>query len=562
MSLQPQAVYIVPEETARVAHAIFPKPNPIMRMYDEFGVIFNDADFADLFPPQGQSALAPVRLALASILQFMEGLTDRQAADAVRTRIDWKYLLCLELTNPGFDHTVLSEFRTRLLDHNAQRRLFDTLLALAQDRGLLKAGGRQRSDSTHVLGATRTLNRLECVTETMRHTLNVLSTVAPQWLRGHTTSEWVERYGVRASEYRFPKSDAGRLLWAEQVGSDGMALLLALYSLYCADAAHSAPTPPASPSLWDLEAVQILRRVWIQNFVVIEGELQWRDNDNTPPAGKYIGSPYDIDVRYANKGSTTWTGYKVHLTETCDEEGPNLITNVETTTAAVADDAVTGAIHASLVEHKLAPDKHIADTGFVNSKLLAHSEQQYGINLIGPTRSDNRWQAKEGNGFAAQDFAIDWEQQQAICPQGQVSSSWTPGIDHRKNEVITIKFGRAKCGVCESAAKCTRTQPPRRAITIRPQAQYEALLSARQREGSEEYKHEYARRAGMEGTIAQGVRSCGLRRSHYMGLAKNHLRHLMTAAGMNLMRMIRWLMGEKKATTPVSAFALLYQRAA
>lgn len=140
MSLQPLAVYIVPEETDRVAHAIFPKPNPLMCMYDEFGVLFNDRDFADLFPHQGQPAEAPVRLALASILQFMEGLTDRQAADAVRTRIDWKYLLCLELTDPGFDHTVLSEFRTRLLDHHAERRLFDTLLAVAQDRDLLKAG--------------------------------------------------------------------------------------------------------------------------------------------------------------------------------------------------------------------------------------------------------------------------------------------------------------------------------------------------------------------------------------------------------------------------------------
>src|SRR5436190_6643583 len=202
MSLQPQAVYIIPQETARVAHAIFPKPNPIMRMYDEFGVIFNDADFADLYPQRGQPALAPVRLALVSLLQFMEGLTDRQAADAVRTRIDWKYLLCLELTNPGFDHTVLSEFRTRLLEHNAERRLFDTLLALAQDRGLLKAGGRQRSDSTHVLSAARTLNRLECVTETLHHALNVLATLSPEWLRAHTNPNWVDRYGLRASEYR------------------------------------------------------------------------------------------------------------------------------------------------------------------------------------------------------------------------------------------------------------------------------------------------------------------------------------------------------------------------
>ena len=550
MSLQPHAVYIVPAETVRVARAIFPTPNPIMRLYDEFGVIFNDADFADLFPRQGQPAAAPVRLALASLLQFLEGLTDRQAADAVRTRIDWKYLLCLELTDPGFDHTVLSEFRTRLLANHAERRLFDTLLAVAQDRGLLQAGGRQRSDSTHVLGAVHILNRLEGVTETLRHALNELATAAPQWLRAQTTAAWVERYGARASDYRLPKGEAKRLRWAEQVGRDGQVLLEAIY-------AAAAPA-----ALRELAAVQILRQVWIQNFLIRDGELHWRGNDETPPSGTYIGSPYDSEVRYANKGSVIWTGYKVHLTETCDDERPNLITNVETTTAAVADDAVTGAIHVALAEHELRPAQHIADTGFVNSKLFVASREQYGIELIGPTRSDNQWQAKEGAGFAAQNFVIDWEHEQATCPEGQVSSSWTPAIDRAKSEVIKIKFGMAECGSCPSAARCTRSHPARRMITIRPQAQHEALRAGRQREQSADFKQDYARRAGIEGTIAQGVRSCGLRRAHYRGLAKNHLGHLLTAAGMNLLRMIRWLMGEKKASTPISAFARLYQVAA
>ncbi|MEP6776017.1 MAG: transposase, partial [Chloroflexota bacterium] len=111
------------------------------------------------------------------------------------------------------------------------------------------------------------------------------------------------------------------------------------------------------------------------------------------------------------------------------------------------------------------------------------------------------------------------------------------------------------------ATKCTRSQPARRTITVRPQAQYLALLSGRQREQSKEYRQEYARRAGIEGTIAQGIRSCEMRRSHYVGVTKNHLQHLMIAAGMNLMRMVRWLMGEKKATTRVSPFARLYQQA-
>jgi hypothetical protein len=388
------------------------------------------------------------------------------------------------------------------------------------------------------------------VTETLRHALNELATAAPQWLRAQTSAEWVERYGLRASDYRLPKGAAKRLLWAQHVGRDGMSLLDAVYS------------PAAPAALRQLAAVQILRQVWVQNFVVIEGELQWRGNDDTPPTGIYISSPYDIEVRYANKGAIIWTGFKVHLTETCDDERPNLITTVETTTAAVADDAVTGAIHASLAARELLPEKHIADTGFVNSKLFVASAEQYRINLIGPTRGDNHWQAKEGTGFAAQNFVIDWEHERATCPEGQVSSSWTPAIDPFKNEVIKIKFGAAECGKCPSAGKCTRSHPPRRTITIRPQAQHAALLAGRQREQSAAFKQEYARRAGVEGTIAQGVRSCALRRAYCGGVAKNHLRQRMIAAGMNLMRLTRWLMGEKKATTPLSAFARLYQPAA
>jgi transposase len=549
MSLQPQVSYCVPEETARVARAIFPDGNLILHMYDQLGMLFRDADFTDLFPAEGQRAEAPARLALVTLLQFWEGLTDRQAADAVRTRIDWKYLLCLELTDLGFDHSVLSEFRTRLLDHDAERRLFDAILTIARSCGLLNAGGRQRSDSTHILGAMRAMTRLEVVTETVRHALNMLATTAPEWLRAHTTPDWVDRYGLRASEFRLPKSQAKRQAWAEQIGADGRKLLIAAY-------ADTAPS-----DLRMLSAVTILRQVWVQNFVLIDDRLRWRDNDNTPPAGRYIGSPYDTDARYGTKREMHWIGYKLHITETYGDEQPNLITNVETTNAAVADDAVTETIHASLAEHGLLPDKHIADTGYVNSTLFVSSQTIYGIDLIGPTRGDNHWQAKDGAGFAARDFVIDWEQQQAICPMGNPSNSWTPAIDKFKNPVIKIKFATTDCQACASCENCTRSTPPRRTITLRPQAQHEALLEGRKREQTDQFKAEYAKRAGVEGTIAQSVRTGKVRQARYLGQAKTHLQHLMTAAIMNVMRMLRWLAEEPKAKTPRSAFARLYQAA-
>ena len=178
MSLRSQASYTVPEETARVARAVLPKGNVYLRLADTFGSLFQDADFAELFPVDGQPALSPVRLMLVLILQFAEGLSDQQAAEGVRTRIDWKYLLCLEITDPGFDYSVSSEFRARLIEREWEQKLFDQLLLHFRAQGLLKGQKQQRTDSTHVLGAIRDLSRLELVGETMRFALDRLSLVA------------------------------------------------------------------------------------------------------------------------------------------------------------------------------------------------------------------------------------------------------------------------------------------------------------------------------------------------------------------------------------------------
>ena len=196
-----------------------------MRMRDELGSIYEDQMFTALFPRRGQPAEAPWRLALVTVMQYMEGLSDRQAAEAVRERIDWKYALSLELTDPGFDFSVLSEFRTRLLTGGAETQLLQALLELCKSRGWLKARGRQRTDSTHVLAAIRDLNRLECAGETLRHTLNVLAEVAPDWLLAQIDAEWFDRYSRRFDEYRFPKAQTERLAFAETIGTDGHRLL-------------------------------------------------------------------------------------------------------------------------------------------------------------------------------------------------------------------------------------------------------------------------------------------------------------------------------------------------
>ncbi len=182
MSLKSELVPPIPEETKRVSEAAFPKGSTYMRMRDELGTLYQDEQFASLFPPQGQPAESPWRLALICVMQFSENLSDRQAADAVRGRIDWKYALSLELTDSGFNFSVLSEFRTRLLDGGMEQELLDTMLTVFQEHGLLKQRGRQRTDSSHVLAAIRGLNRLESVGETLRATLNSLASATPEWL--------------------------------------------------------------------------------------------------------------------------------------------------------------------------------------------------------------------------------------------------------------------------------------------------------------------------------------------------------------------------------------------
>jgi transposase len=230
MSLKLQAIGKIPEQTVKVASVAFPDGNTYMKMRDELGVFFDDDQFVNLFSSRGQPALSPWRLALVTVMQYAENLTDRQAADAVRARIDWKYALGLELTDPGFNYSVLSEFRDRLIEGSSEQLILEKMLSCFTEKGLLKARGKQRTDSTHILAAIKTLNRLELVAETMIHTLNVLATVAPEWLKGWVPQEWFNRYERRLDEYRLPQEKKERTFFAETIGGDGYLLLKMIYS--------------------------------------------------------------------------------------------------------------------------------------------------------------------------------------------------------------------------------------------------------------------------------------------------------------------------------------------
>src|SRR5919198_282785 len=300
MSLRPHALEPVPEETARVARAAFPKGNPYLSLRDTLGTIFRDDDFATCFPLDGQPGLPPWRLALVTIMQFREHLADRQAAEAVRARIDWKYLLGLALTDPGFDFSVLSEFRDRLLASSAEELLLAKLLERCRAMGWLTPHGQQRTDSTHVLAAIRVLNRLELVAETLRATLNALATVAPDWLQGLAPLAWYERYGRRIEETRLPREQAQRDAYAQTVGEDGFHLLDAL------------DAPGAPKGLREFPVMATRRQVWQRHYERTGGEamaegggakrrVRFKANRELPPAAGGIESPYEADARYRQK---------------------------------------------------------------------------------------------------------------------------------------------------------------------------------------------------------------------------------------------------------------------
>jgi transposase len=545
--LRPLPIEPIPPETARVARAAFPKGHRSLRLTDELDTLFTDEAFGTLFPTHGQPACPPWRLALVTILQFAEGLSDRQAANAVRSRIDWKYVLRLELTDPGFDASVLSEFRTRLVAGAAESLLFDTLLTWCRDRQLVNARGRPRTDSTHIIAAVRALNRIEVVGETVRHALNSLALVAPEWLPVVSPPEWKNRYVRRAEDDRLPTTQAARAALTRTIGSDGWRLLVAVDDL-------DAP-------LWlrDMPAVGILRRVWLQHDWWDGAQLHGREADTIPPAARFISSPYDPEAHYARKHTTQWVGYKVQLTESCEDALPHLITHVDTTIGPASDGAATPKIHAALQQRDLLPGTHIVDTGYLDAALLVESREHYGVDLLGPTRLDYHWQAREGAGFDAQHFQVDWGRQQATCPAGKTSTGWTPAVDNRGNPVIKVKFSTKDCRRCDQIAYCIRSTKryPRRTLSIRPQPQYQALQAARRRETTDAFQAAYARRAGIEGTLSRGMRSTRLRRTRSMGLARVHLGHLLTAVGLNVLRLSEWLLETAQAKTRITPFARL-----
>jgi len=459
------------ESLGKQALAAFPKGCACLCVGDVLGCVYQDRQFAILFPRRGQPAEAPGRLALATVLQFMECLSDRQAADAVRARIDWKYALGLELTDCGFDHTVLSEFRTRLVEGKLELLLLDLLLERAQTLGLLKQRGKQRTDSTHVLAAVRTMNRLERVGETLRAALNSLAVAAPEWLMAVADPEWFKRYGSRIENFNLPKTEAARSQLATVIGADGRRLL------------HAIRISDAPAQILNLAAVGLLERVWDEQFVDgDDGQPRFRTVDEMPSPADLVTSPYDPEARYSTKRGSSWVGYKVHFTESCDLEAPRLITNVETTPATTPDDNMVEVVHRSLACRNLLPSEHFVDKGYTDAKVLVASQREHGVEIIGPVAQDPSWQSRDNAGFNKSAFVVDWEAKVVTCPAGKQSISWLSNTYPKNGTVFEARFARRDCTPCSSRPQCTRAKREPRIIGLQTREYHDTLQTMRTRQ--------------------------------------------------------------------------------
>jgi hypothetical protein len=524
---------------------------------DRLGQWLADEEFAAAFGSRGKPGLPPSRLALVTVLQRAENLTDRGAADAVRARIDWKYLLGLAFDDPGFDHTVLAEFRDRVAAHGLEQVALDALLARLAAEGLVKAGGKQRTDSTHVIAAVAALGRLELAGESVRAALEALAAADPGWLAARIcVPDFARRYGTPMTSWRPPQSQARRKELAIAYARDGYALLEAVYA------------PSAPGWLRELPAVDVLRRVLVQNYTrvisadgreVIKRREKEPEGDGLPPGHARIASPYDPDARWGAKRGESWLGCKLHITETCDDPppcqcrpaaaappgrrghqdgcahltAPNLITQLATTNATVTDNQLTSAIDDDLAAKNLLPGQHYLDSGYLSAALVISEYARHGIALTGPLLADTSAQARAGNGYARADFTIDYDTRTVTCPQGKTTASWWPCTQRGKDTIVAC-FSAADCGPCPARPLCTKGK--RRQLSLPPRDLAAVQAAARADQDTASFRAGYARRAGVEGTMHQAA-SHGARRARYRGLPKTRLDHAYMAVALNLLRL-------------------------
>jgi transposase len=522
MSLKIEPPRPMPAVTAAVGRALLKENSPYRLIGEQIYGEFSDEAFADLFSIEGQPAISPTILAFVTIFQFMEKLSDRQAAESLRMRIDWKYALHLPLDYAGFDYSVLSEFRDRLVQHQAEKRVFEQLLQQFSQLGLIKRRGRQRTDSLAVLSKVRWLSRLELVVESLRLAVGALLKADRDWIQALLPPSWEDRYGERFTLERV--SEKERQDYETHVGADGQWLLTRL----------EGEDVPAE--LRNLPEVQVLRTVWAQQFRAEQDPMVFAEKLNGDGHSR-ISTPHDPQARYSKKRGYEWIGGKVQVTETDDDGYPHLITDLEASRSTQSDAKALPAIQGRLAQRDCLPEKQYVDNAYLGGPNLAQSAKQ-GIDLIGPIYQNHTPQDKLPHGVSIQQFEIDLEQGLATCPEGvQVTpQSRSPGR-------IRFLFPQAGCAACRRRPDCCLGEKGR---SLQVSEHYPLLQAARQRQKTEAFQKDYHRhRSGVEGCISALVRATGLRQSRYIGDRKRQLQAQFSGSAVNLKQAARWLAGER-----------------
>jgi transposase len=514
MSMQTSFAAEIPEETQRLVEPLLPTDNVYRLVGNEIEQIVSDEDFSDMYADGGRPAVNPVVLALVSVFQYCEKLPDRAAADAAVMRLDWKYALRQELSWTGFHYSDLCNFRKRLLEHEREWVVFEGVVSYLQERGYIKKRGKQRTDSTKIIGLVARLSRLELVWETIRVALGALVEADESWVRKHLPISFVDNYGHRRWDFRLSKTEIGQRM--EEAGQEG-------YWLLDQAEAHG------SDELRALAEVKQLRRVLEEQFTRGEnGETAPRPPDQAK--GDVITTPHDPEARYGKKGGQGWVGYKLQVTETVDEES-RFITDVEVVPAMRQDNQCLEDIQQRLVEREIPPGKQYVDQAYMSGRHIAESLDK-GIDLRGYIREGN---TSKPEGFRLRDFQIDVEQRQAICPAGKKQVKWAKAKPGVKNLIAYhVGFG-TQCQSCPYFGPdlCT-DRPNGRYLGVNA---YHDLIQARRQEASTEaFKEEMNTRAGVEGTVSELVRGYGARRSRFRGRKKNQLQALFVASAANLKR--------------------------
>jgi len=519
MSLKAKFPSKIPELTAHIAETIMAEDSICRWIGQHVQEVMDEEALVAMYHREGRPGIHPLILMIVIILQFVDKMPDRQAAEAVRMRIDYKYALRQELTWPGFHYSDLCNFRKRLMAHGQEFAVFEQLLKYLVEKGYVKRKGKQRTDATHLLADVARLSRLETVWETLRLALNALQKADEAWTEHHLPEPFLETYETRRQDYRIGKDKRDQLML--QAGRDGFWLLRQVETFGTAD-------------LQALEEIELLRRVLDEQFESDDegGDVSTREK----ATGDVLCSPHDPDARYGEKRSQGWHGYKLQVTETVDdpedgeEKRVQFITDVEVTSTIETDNQSLPAIQQRLFERDVPPEKQYVDRAYCNITTILGSEA-LGIDLRGEVPRGS----KKAIGFRLEDFEIDLEQRRAICPAGHEATSFNPS--KQPDVAFNVRFTH-HCQGCPLKPDCT-SEKRGRSLEI---GNHHELLMARRREAkTPEFKQEMHHRAAIEGTISELVRTHDMRRSRYRGMQKTRLQAAMGATALNLKRLVRLL---------------------